>query len=64
MTNFTLGKYVPYNSLIHRLDARVKLLSMVIFMVMMFLKSASIPMNSSEPTWIGLIEVWSWRMNC
>ena len=45
MTNFTLGKYVPYNSLIHRLDARVKLLSMVIFMVMIFFKFASIPMN-------------------
>ncbi|MGN1295011.1 MAG: energy-coupling factor transporter transmembrane component T family protein [Bacilli bacterium] len=45
MTNFTLGKYVPYNSIIHRLDARVKILSMIIFMVMIFFKFASIPMN-------------------
>ena len=45
MTNMTLGKYVPYNSFIHRLDPRVKIFSMILFMVMIFLKFDSIAMN-------------------
>ena len=45
MNNITLGKYVPYNSLIHRLDPRSKLLSMVILMVCIFFKFSSVAMN-------------------
>ncbi len=37
MNNFALGKYVPYNTVIHRLDARVKLIGMIILMVTIFL---------------------------
>lgn len=45
MNNITLGKYVPYNSFIHRLDPRGKLFGMIVLMVCIFFKFASIPMN-------------------
>ena len=45
MNNITLGKYVPYNSFIHRLDPRSKLLSMIVLMVCIFFKFASVAMN-------------------
>ena len=45
MNNITLGKYVPYDSLIHKLDPRSKLLSMVILMVCIFFKFSSVAMN-------------------
>ncbi len=37
MNNFTLGKYVPYNSFLHRMDPRVKLAMTVCLMVCVFL---------------------------
>lgn len=40
--NIALGKYVPYNTWVHRLDARTKILATVLLMVSVFL-----PM----PTW-------------
>ena len=45
MNNITLGKYVPYNSLIHRLDPRFKIFSMILLMVGVFLNFGSIWMN-------------------
>lgn len=45
MNNLTLGKYVPYDSVIHRLDPRNKIISMIIFMVLIFIKFNSVPMN-------------------
>ena len=45
MNNITLGKYVPYNSFIHRLDPRSKLLSMILLMVCIFFKFSSVAMN-------------------
>ena len=42
MKNITLGKYVPYDTWIHRLDARTKLFATIVLMVAVFL-----PM----PTW-------------
>ena len=45
MNNITLGKYVPYNSLIHRLDPRFKIFSMILLMVSVFLNFGSIWMN-------------------
>ncbi len=42
MKSFSLGKYVPYDTWVHRLDARAKLAAMVFLMVAVFL-----PM----PTW-------------
>ncbi len=37
MKNFALGKYVPYNSWIHRLDPRLKIFLTILFMVLIFL---------------------------
>ncbi len=31
--SFSLGRYVPYQSLIHKLDPRVKILSTILMMV-------------------------------
>ncbi len=35
--DITIGQYFPKNSLIHRLDPRTKLLSVVFYMVMIFI---------------------------
>ena len=45
MNNITLGKYVPYNSLVHRLDPRFKILAMLLLMIGVFLNFANIGMN-------------------
>lgn len=37
MTQITLGKYMPYHSPIHKLDARVKILALIFLMVPIFL---------------------------
>lgn len=42
MKNITLGKYVPYDTWVHRLDARAKLFGVILLMIAVFL-----PM----PTW-------------
>lgn len=38
MNNISIGRYIPYNSRIHRLDPRLKLFATIIFMVMIFLR--------------------------
>lgn len=38
MNNVAFGRYVPYDSKIHRLDPRFKLLAMIIFMVSIFIR--------------------------
>ncbi len=45
MQNITIGKYVPYNSIIHRLDPRYKILAMITLMVCIFFSFSSIWMN-------------------
>ena len=45
MNNIALGKYVPYNSFIHRLDPRFKIFAMIVLMVSIFLSFASIVTN-------------------
>ena len=37
MKNFALGKYLPYDTWVHRLDARVKVLAMIFLTVAVFL---------------------------
>ena len=37
MRNISMGRYVPYDTIIHRLDARVKLLSMIAFVIVLFM---------------------------
>lgn len=41
--NTSLGKYQAYNTFIHKLDSRVKLISMIFFMVIVFLSYSSNP---------------------
>ena len=36
MSEFTIGQYYPENSIIHRLDPRVKLFGTLVFIVMLF----------------------------
>jgi len=43
--NLTLGKYSPFNTVIHRLDSRIKLVSLIVFMVSVFLNYGSAYMN-------------------
>jgi len=45
MNNIALGRYIPYDSLIHRLDARLKLFSMIALMVGIFIKFTNVAMN-------------------
>jgi energy-coupling factor transport system permease protein len=45
MNNLALGRYIPYDSFIHRLDPRIKMLAMILFMVSIFIRFASVPMN-------------------
>lgn len=42
MNNIALGRYLPLNSIIHKMDPRYKLLSMLILMVTIFLPSGYI----------------------
>ena len=37
LTDITLGQYYPGNSCIHRLDPRTKILSVLFYMVMVFM---------------------------
>src|SRR5690554_1302727 len=50
MKNITLGRYVPYDSIIHRTDARVKLFGTIVLMVVIFFKFGPLPFLSvGEP---------------
>ena len=39
MDNVALGRYMPYDSAIHRLDPRAKIIALMIFMISVFLPS-------------------------
>lgn len=45
MNGVTLGRYIPYNSPIHKLDPRGKLFAMCVLMAAIFIKFANVPMN-------------------
>lgn len=47
MKNFALGKYLPYDTWVHRLDARVKVLAMIFLTVAVFL-----PMSTWSMTFV------------
>lgn len=40
--NITVGKYIPGNSFIHRIDPRIKLATNIIFIVLVFLTKSFI----------------------
>ena len=47
MANISIGRYTPYDTFLHRLDSRTKLVSMILIMVMIFFSYGS--------TWTNLI---------
>ena len=56
MNNITLGKFVPYNSLVHRLDPRFKILAMLLLMIGVFLNFANI--------WNEFLSIWIFDSSC
>lgn len=42
MNNFTLGKYMPLKSVVHRMDPRAKLIAMLVMLVALFIPSGYI----------------------
>lgn len=55
MASITLGRYMPYNSLMHRLDPRIKLFAMIVFMVSIFLRFGSVWTDLSFYAFIFLV---------
>ena len=55
--NTKLGKYTSFNTLLHRMDARVKLITMIIFMVSVFLDYGTTYMNLVVDLFLFLILV-------
>ena len=45
MASLAIGRYIPFNSFIHRLDPRVKLFAMIALMTSIFLRFSSVWMN-------------------
>jgi energy-coupling factor transport system permease protein len=45
MRNISLGRYVPHNTVIHRLDPRTKLFSLIVFIALVFFRFPSTGMN-------------------
>lgn len=45
MNNIALGRYIPRNTFIHRLDPRVKFLGLIVLMSVIFIKFSNIGMN-------------------
>ncbi len=45
MSNLTLGRYVPYGSFIHKLDARNKIYCLILLMVAVFMKQVNYAMT-------------------
>jgi energy-coupling factor transport system permease protein len=43
--NLTLGKFTPFNTIIHKLDSRIKLIALIVFMVSVFLSYGTPYMN-------------------
>ncbi|TNF09155.1 MAG: energy-coupling factor transporter transmembrane protein EcfT [Bacillota bacterium] len=54
MNNITIGQYIPGNSWLHRLDPRIKLLSLVIFLVGTFL----IPISAQVISLLSMISLF------
>ena len=44
-TSFAMGRYVPYDTIIHRLDPRTKILTLVLFMIAIFMGQATYVMS-------------------
>lgn len=45
MKNISLGRYLPYNTIMHRLDPRVKLFGLITFMALIFFSFGNVALN-------------------
>jgi energy-coupling factor transport system permease protein len=45
MKSLALGRYIPYNTFVHQLDPRVKLISMIFLMILIFIRFENIATN-------------------
>ena len=43
MKDITLGRYVPHNSFVHRIDARIKLFATIAVMILIFFRFGAVP---------------------
>ena len=57
MNNFTLGSYMPYDSLMHRMDPRAKIMGMIFFMVAIFIPAGYVPYLVLGVVALGLLLV-------
>jgi energy-coupling factor transport system permease protein len=55
MKSLALGRYIPYNSWIHRLDPRAKLGSMVFLMILIFIRFSNISTNLTVYAFLFLL---------
>ena len=55
MNNISLGRYTPYNTFLHKLDPRTKIISMVFLMVTIFFTYGSTWTNLIVYVGIGII---------
>ena len=60
MDKLILGRYIPGNSLIHRLDPRSKLLAMIAYVIIAFwannVVTNAIMIAVLKTPWIGLVD--------
>ena len=53
MGNFTLGRYMPLDSPIHKMDPRMKIIAMLIMLVSIFIMPDGSAMVSSLLSWLA-----------
>ena len=55
MNNISLGRYMPYNSVIHKMDPRCKLIGLIFLMVSIFISYDTFGMTMLMYGILGLI---------
>ena len=63
MANIALGRYMPLNSLIHRMDPRAKILSMLIMLTAIFIPSGFMGYGILAVVIIGVVLMSKLKMN-
>ena len=62
MNNITLGRYIPYDTIIHKLDPRTKIIAMILLLVCVFLPIGYIGFAALLLLVFILLKV-EWRMD-
>ena len=57
MNNISIGRYTPYDTFLHRLDPRTKILSMIFLMVTIFFSYGSVWTNLIIYAGLGIINL-------